>query len=79
MSDQAALLADSFRVGKRTVTMTMPQPEMGKMLWLACEWAPTPPTRGLTKKELRQYRAGRDAFFRRVASITGMRALLVEV
>jgi hypothetical protein len=59
MSAEAALVR-LFRVGKRTVTMTIQPPKLGACTNLVCDWKPTVPSR-LTKKELRQYRDGRNA------------------
>ena len=78
-TDQAAALVRSFRVGKHyTVTMTMPKPEPGAARYMTCEWAPTVPT-NLTKKELRQYRAGRDATMAAALAIMGGgKGLIIE-
>jgi hypothetical protein len=44
---------------------------------MACEWSPTTPTR-LNKKELRQYRAGRNAIVAEAVKLMGA-ALILEV
>jgi hypothetical protein len=47
---------------------------------LRCGWSPdVPPLRSLSKKEAREYRAGRDAFMQEVASTIGGNVLVVEV
>jgi hypothetical protein len=79
MSAEAAAIVRSFRVGKRTCTITMPKPHQGIATSAACEWSPTVPTR-LTKKELRQYRAGRDAAADELLKMMGGgNGLMVEV
>ena len=61
MAEQAALVR-SWRVGKRTVTATVPQVRSGQVLYAAFEWTPNMPRR-LSRREWRQYRAGRDKAF----------------
>lgn len=66
------VLRSSWRVGKRAVTLTQDinmsrGPGVGH---LRCEWTPDLP-RKLSRAELRQYRAGRDAHYQRVANIIG--------
>ena len=68
------ILRTTFRVGYRfRCTMTM---EVGSLAAgpatgiLNAQWEPSLP-RQLSAAELRDYRAGRDAFFRRAASIVG--------
>ena len=47
---------------------------------LRCEWSPdVPAPRSLSKKEVREYRAGRDAFLQEIASTLGGNVLVVEV
>jgi hypothetical protein len=53
-----AVVTKSFRVGKRTATMTIPI--KGGMACMTCEWHPHKPRR-LSKKEPSRYRAGRNA------------------
>jgi len=57
---EAAAVVRSFPVGKRICTLTIQAPRLGGLTNIVAEWSPTVPRR-LTKKELRQYRAGRDA------------------
>jgi hypothetical protein len=46
---------------------------------LRCEWSPdVPPPRSLGKKEVRDYRAGRDAFMQELAATIGGNVLVVE-
>ena len=70
------ILRTTFRVGYRyRCTMTMHvgslavRPATGI---LNAQWEPSLPKQ-LSAAELRDYRAGRDAFFRRAASIVGRR------
>ncbi len=78
MSAEAAVLTRSFRVGCRTVTMTMPAPRLGECVCLAIEWAPTPPRR-LSKREWRQYRTGRNAAVAELAELTRLKTAILEI
>jgi hypothetical protein len=79
MSASAALAVHSFKVGKRTVTMTMQKPEIGGCNSLAVEWHPDTPSSGLSKRELRQYRAGRAVLAELVSeAMGGGRILIIE-
>ena len=78
MSAEAPTLTRSWKVGKRTVTMTVPPVVRGQARCMAMEWSPSMPRR-LTKRELREYRIGRDAAVVELAEQTGLRALVVEV
>ena len=61
-----------FRVGRYTCTMTFD----ANTKHLACGWEPhLPPRGGLSRKEIDQYRAGRDALMAKA----GGRVLIVEV
>jgi hypothetical protein len=47
---------------------------------LRCEWSPdVPPPRSLGKKDVREFRAGRDVFLQEVASTIGGNVLVVEL
>ena len=62
----------TFRLSSRlTVEITL---GLGGM---ACEWSPRPPT-AMTAKELKRYRAARDAMLARLAERTGLRVAVVE-
>ena len=50
MAEKAALVR-SWRVGKRTVTCTVPQVRAGQVLHAAIEWTPDMPRR-LSRREL---------------------------
>lgn len=78
MSAEAAALTRSFRVGKRTCTLTVPAPRIGSAVTMVVEWTPTVPRR-LTKAELRAYRAGRDAALADLALLTGLQTCVVEI
>jgi hypothetical protein len=56
----------------------MPQSRRGDVSSAVFEWEPDVPRR-LTKKELQEYRPGRDAAFAELARRTGLRMLLVEI
>jgi hypothetical protein len=46
---------------------------------LRCEWSPDVRSpRSLSKKEVREYRAGRDLFMQEIASTIGGNVLVVE-
>jgi hypothetical protein len=65
----------TFKVGRYTCAMSF--------IWstrqLACEWAPhVPPPKSLSKKEINQYRAGRDALFAEIARDHG-NVLIIDV
>jgi hypothetical protein len=74
---ESACIVRSFRVGKRTCTMTIQAPQRGRYANITAEWEPTIPN-GFTKKELRQYRTGRDAIAVELAMQMGGAALVVE-
>jgi hypothetical protein len=46
---------------------------------MCCEWVPDMPRRPLTKQEIHNYRAGRDALLGEVAKRMGGGVLVVEV
>jgi hypothetical protein len=65
----------TFRVGPYTARMTF-NPNTRQ---LACEWDPhTPPAKSLTRKEIDQYRSGRDALLAEVARAMG-NILVIDV
>jgi len=66
MAERSAF-ARSFQVGAYTCTVAIQAPSAGVSNFVA-EWSPqTPPF--LTKKEMRQFRAGRDRAIREVARL----------
>ena len=77
MGEKAALVR-SWRVGKRTVTLTMPQVRSGQVLHAALEWHPDMPRR-LSRREWKQYRAGRDKAFAELCRDLGIRGVLCEI
>ena len=78
MSAEAPALTRSFPVGHRIVTVTMPAPRRGKVRYMMIEWTPDPPRR-LSKREWRQYRAGRNAAVAELAKWAGMKAAIIEI
>ena len=78
MTAEAAAMTRSWRVGKYTVTMTAPKLREGKVSFAAMEWHPDMPTQ-LSKKEGRQYQAGRDAAFEELFAEAGIQGLMVEI
>ena len=77
MGEQAALVR-SWRVGKRRVTCTVPQVRSGQVLHAAFEWTPDMPRR-LSRRELKQYRAGRDAAFADLFADLGVKGAVLEI
>ncbi len=77
MAEKAALVR-TWRVGKRKVTVTVPQIRTGQVLYAAFEWTPNMPRR-LSRREWRQYRKGRDAAFADLFAELGIRGLLCEI
>ncbi len=78
MSAEAASLTRSFHVGHRIVTVTMPATRRGKVQYMTTEWAPDLPQR-LSKREWRQYRAGRNAAVAELAERGGIEAAIIEI
>ena len=78
MGAEAAALVRSFRVGRRVVTITMPPTKRGEVRSTVIEWEPDVPPR-LSKRELRQYRAGRNAALRELAEVIGGSILVIDV
>jgi hypothetical protein len=69
-------LKTKFAVGKYTCEMSY-KPDEGRV---DAEWLPDVPSAGsFSKKLMAQYRAGRDAFIRRIAAEIGLNVRLVEV
>lgn len=82
MTDQsnAPLVTTTFRVGKRfKCTVTVPRFEPGDTLALSFEWEPDVPQRPLTKREITDYRRGRDVALNEVARLIGGNVMCVEV
>ncbi len=77
MAEKAALVR-TWRVGKRKVTVTVPQIRTGQVLYAAFEWTPNMPRR-LSRREWRQYRKGRDAAFAELFAEIGIRGAVLEV
>ena len=77
MAEQAALVR-SWRVGKRTVTATVPQVRSGQVLHAAFEWTPDQPRR-MSRREWKQYRKGRDKAFAELFAEIGIRGAVLEV
>ncbi len=77
MNAVAALLVRSFKVGTRTVRITCPDPKPGTPRTVAVEWHPDVPS-DLNRKEMRQYRKGRDSFMAELAKLKGGKVTIVE-
>ena len=77
MGEKAALVK-TWRVGRRRVTCTVPQVRSGQVLHAAFEWTPDMPRR-LSRRELKQYRTGRDAAFAYLCGDLGIRGMLCDI
>lgn len=78
VSATAALITQSWKVGQRTVTMTVPRPVPGQVLHVACEWDPDVPTR-LTDAEWVEYRDGRQAALTEIAETLRINVGVLDV
>ncbi len=78
MPGESAALVRTWRVGKRKVTVTVPQIRTGQVLHAAFEWFPNMPRR-LSRRDLRHYRKGRDAAFNELCRELGIPGALVEI
>ncbi|MCP5365475.1 MAG: hypothetical protein H6905_09660 [Hyphomicrobiales bacterium] len=59
--------------------MTIPRFQQGQMLTMESEWEPDVPHRLLSKREIADYRRGRDAVLSEVAKLIGGNVMCVEV
>jgi hypothetical protein len=67
-------LKTKFTVGRYTCEMSY-KPNAGR---LDAEWLPdVPPAKSFSKELMAQYRAGRDAFVRRIAAEIGLNVMVV--
>lgn len=74
------LVTTTFRVGRRfKVAMTIPSFGPDETLAMNVEWSPDVPKRRLNKREIQDYRRGRDAALTEVARLIGDNVLCVEV
>ncbi len=78
MTGEAAAMMRTWRVGRRKVTLTVPQTRSGQVAIAAIEWHPDM-LRRLSRRELKQYRIGRDAAFSNLCGVLGVRGLLCEI
>ncbi len=78
MPGEAAAMTRTWRVGKRKVTMTAPKLRNGQVAMATIEWLPTMP-RKLSRREWREYRAGRDAAFAELCADLGIRGAPIEI
>ena len=78
MTGETAALVRTWRVGKRRVTMTAPQVRIGQVGVATVEWEPDMPSK-LSRREQKQYRAGRDAAFAELCGELGIRGALGEI
>ncbi len=78
MPGESAALVRTWRVGKRKVTMTAPQIRNGQVAMATIEWLPNMPSK-ISRRELTQYRTGRDAAFAELCRDLGIRGVLCEI
>ncbi len=78
MPGKAVAAMRMWRVGRRKVTLTVPQIRSGQVATAAIEWHPDLPRR-LSRRELKQYRKGRDAAFAELCGALGIRGTLGEI
>ncbi len=78
MPGEAVEMTRTWRVGKRRVTMTAPKLRNGHVSFAAMEWEPDVPTK-LSKRQMKQYREGRDAAFAELCGELGIRGALGEI
>ena len=78
MTASTSLLSRSWRVGRWTVTLTIPALTPGLGAAGVVEWSPTMPGRPLTPSELAQYRSGRDIALAEFARAKGLGAAVIE-
>ncbi len=78
MPGESAAMTRTWRVGWRTCTLTAPQTRGGQVAVASIEWSPNLPRR-LSRRELRQYRAGRDAAFADLCSEFGIQGAIYEI
>ena len=78
MSAEAAAFVRSWRVGKHTVTLTIPKPDPGRVLCAAAEGDPEPPS-GLSAAEWKQYTQGRRRALAELAREFGITVAVLDV
>lgn len=78
MSASAVLITRSWKVGHRTVTVSITRPVPGKVVHAVFEWDPDVPTR-LTDDELRQYRDGRRSALIEIAEALQINVGVLDV
>lgn len=66
-----------WKVGVRTVVLTVPIPKPGAQLSACAEWFPSAPV-NLTADEWQQYRAGRDRALSQIAAELGITVVVLE-
>jgi hypothetical protein len=73
------VLCSEWLVGPRTVTVVQEvHVIVGSAGVLRCQWEPAVPRR-LSKREWRQYRAGRDLHHQRLANILGIAVTVADL
>lgn len=78
MSASAAVITRSWKVGHRTVAVTIPRPIPGKVVHAAFEWEPDVPTK-LSADEWAEYRTGRHAALTAIAEALQINVGVLDV
>lgn len=78
MTAEAPLAVRSWRVSRRTCTLTVPRVPPGQALQAVLEWSPDKPAR-LAGADLAQYRAGRNAALKEIARELGINVAVVDL
>jgi hypothetical protein len=78
MSAEASALTRSWKVGARTVEMTVPRPVAGQPVHAVMTWCPSMPQR-LAAKEWAQYRAGRAVAIAELSRECGLCIAVIEL
>jgi hypothetical protein len=78
MSATAAVVSRSWRVGERTVTLTIPRPKAGRPLIACAEWSPNEPPR-LSADDWAEYRQGRHRAISELAAELQISVAVLEL
>ena len=79
MTAEPALAVRAWSVDHWRCTLTIPRPKPGQALQACVEWLPRLPPGALTSRQIAQYRAGRDAAIKSLASELGLSFAVVDL
>ena len=77
-ADGGAVVFRGWKVGHRTVTLTIPRPQPGTPVFATAEWEPDEPSR-LSDQEWREYRLGRHNALVELSAELGLSIGLLEL